>query len=131
MATTWALGTNRSASPGWVNLWGEFAPNGSSAIDGATRKGRNFTVARTSTGLYTVTITKPFKDWAAPDARLRLGTGSDQKVEVGNMSLSARTMEIRVWDISGAAVADIAADPSNIISFNVWLRINKIGPLYG
>jgi hypothetical protein len=121
----------RSLNPGWLEVWGEFAPNGSSAVDATTRKGRYFTVARTSAGLFTVTITIPFTDAACPWAHLRLGTAGDQKAETGNISVSGRTMEIRVWDISGAAVADVAADPTNIISFSVRIRRQKIGPIRG
>ncbi len=117
--------------PGWIDFWGEFRPNGSSALDATTRQGRGFTVARTSTGLFTVTLLVPCLAIAAPWAHLSLGTGGDQKAEIGNRSVANKTLEIRIWDISGAAVADVAADASNVISFGCKLRVQKIGPLYG
>lgn len=131
MALNRSIHAAKTLNPGWLDFWGEFAPNGNSAVAASSRKGRGFTVARTSAGLFTVTFLWSFLDLAAPWAHLRLGTGGDQKAEVGAISVANKTMQIRIWDISGAAVDDVAANAANIISFGCKLRIQKIGPILG
>ncbi len=94
-------------------------------------KGLGFTVAWTSAGLWTVTLGDGLQanEIVHAKAMLQLKTGADRFVEIGTMSASARTIEIRVWDVSAAAVVDLGvADADNRIHFVVFLR-NTAAPL--
>lgn len=114
----WNLG------PGIFRIEGSFAPNGSSAIDSANDQGdvSFWSVAYTSTGLYTVTLSDSFQAFDCIRATLQLTTGDDKAVQIGVTSVSARTFQIRCWDASANAVADIAADAGNRINFAVKVR---------
>lgn len=114
-----------------VHFSGSFAPNGSSAVSNASNKGLGWTVARTSTGLFTITFSDQFAALQSAICGLQLTTGDDQKAEIGVVSLANRTVQIRVWDISAAAVADIAADAGNRINFHIVFRNSAAKPEYG
>lgn len=101
---------------------GSFAPNGGSAVDAASIKGKGFSVARTSAGLFTVTLQDAYVACLAAHADLQLAAADDKFVQVGAVDVvTAKTFEIRVWDISGAAVADVAAAAGNRIHFTLVL----------
>jgi len=102
-----------------VTIAGSFAPNGSSAVASASVKGKGFTVARTGTGTFTVSFSDAFPKCISATASLQLASGDDKLVQVGAIDVAAKTMVLRVWDISGAAVADVAADANNRVNFNV------------
>lgn len=105
---------------------GSFAPNGSSAISAAGNKGRGFTVARTGTGTYTITLSEAWSQCDAAVASLQLATADDKFVTVGPIDMSAKTIVIYAWDISGGALADVAADANNRINFILVLRNSSI-----
>lgn len=97
---------------------GSFAPNGSSAVAATSVKGKGFSVARTSTGLFTITLQDAYTALLSMTASLQLASGDDKFVQIGSVDVvSAKTLEIRVWDISGAAVADVSANANNRINF--------------
>jgi hypothetical protein len=109
--TAWILGKNR------VIVAGSFAPNGSSAVSATSNKGKGWTVAHTSTGLFTITLDSVYNQLDSATASLQLATADDKFVQIGAVVLASQTIEIRVWDLSGAAVADVAADANNRINF--------------
>lgn len=106
---------------------GRFFPDTANAPTYAgASKHPGWSVVRTSAGLFTVTFSERFAQLVALEApALQLATGGDQKVEYGAFSIgdatTLPTLQIRVWDISGAAVADIAANANNSISFGAWV----------
>ena len=100
-----------------VTVAGSFAPNGSSAIASSSLEGVGFTVARTSTGLFTITFADAFPSLVATVPGLRLASAADLDLQFGTYNSSAKTLQIRVWDYSEEAVADIAANANNRISF--------------
>jgi hypothetical protein len=119
--------SSRVQNPGEVVISGSFAPNGSSAVDAASNRGTGFSVARTSTGLFTVTLQDSFLALNKGDAHLQLASGDDKIAQLGSIDVvTAKTVQIRVWDISGAAVADVAADENNRIHFELRLRNTTI-----
>ena len=87
-----------------------------------TKTGENFTVARTATGTYTVTLADRFNELVASIPGLQLATGSDKKVDVGSYDSSAQTVLIRVWDKSDTALADLSAATNNRLSFALLFR---------
>lgn len=96
---------------------GSWAPNGNSALVAADTYGYGFSVAYTSTGLFTITFANTYLKLQSATVSLQLAAGDDKFVQVGNYVAASRTLEVRVWDISGAAVADVAANANNRIHF--------------
>lgn len=116
-----------SLNVGVVVLAGSFAPNGASAVSSASNQGNGWSVARTSTGLFTITLQDSYVSLLSATATLQLATADDKMVQIGSCDVtSAKTIEIRVWDISGAAVADVAADANNRINFVLCLRNSTV-----
>lgn len=100
---------------------GSFRPNGSSAV--ATTAGIGYSVVRTSAGLFTVTLTDSYPGLLSGHCSLQLAAGGDQIVQFGEIDVvTAKTVQIRVWDISDAAVADIASNANNWIHFTLCLK---------
>lgn len=104
-----------------VVIAGSFAPNGSSAPTAVTGKGVA-SVARSSAGLFLVTLDDLFVSFLNIQASLALASADDKFVQVGAVSVSSKTFEIRVWDVSGAAVSDISAAAGNVIYFAVMAK---------
>lgn len=101
---------------------GSFAPNGSSAVSAASNKGKGWSVARTSAGLFTLTLQDAYVALLGAHAQLQLTTADDKYCQIGVVDVvSAKTVQIRVWDVSGAAVADVSAAAGNRINFILWL----------
>ena len=98
-----------------------FYPNGSSAVSNASNKGVGWTVARTSQGLFTITMRDSMAqiDGAIPSPQL--ASVAARKLQIGIISVSAKTIQVRSIDDS-AAVQDIAADANNSISMLVCVR---------
>lgn len=108
-------------------VFGSFAPNGSSALVATSTRGTRsgFTVAYVSTGLYRIT----FEDsWKAADVdskwlALQLASTDDKYLVFGpfvdGTATAGATLDILCRDISGAGLADIAADANNRIDFGV------------
>lgn len=101
---------------------GSFAPNGSSAVASTSVKGKGFSVARTSQGLFTITLQDAYVALLAADASLQLASADDKFLQIGAVDVvSAKTVQIRVWDVSDAALADVAANAGNRINFTLIL----------
>lgn len=116
-----------------VILSGSFAPNGASAVDSTSNKGKGFTVARTSAGLFTVTISEAkYLDLVSATATLQLATADDKYIQVGTYtaptSSAQGTIVLTVWDASGAAATDVAADANNRINFCFVFRKSSLTP---
>ena len=118
MANRWIFSPLRILSRNRVVVAGSFAPNSSSAVAATSNRGDDgWSVARTSEGLFTITLDDVFYQADSLTATLQLASGDDKYVQIGSVDLSARTVEIRVWDASGAAVADVSANANNRIHF--------------
>jgi hypothetical protein len=110
---------------GVVHVQGSFAPAGTGAPTDV--KGKGFSVARTSAGLFTITLQDAYQHLIAGTAQLQLATGADQFVQLGSVDVaSAKTVQIRVWDISAAAVADVSADANNRVNFLLILKNSTV-----
>ncbi len=114
-----------------VPIVGSFAPNGSSAVAATSNKGNGWTVAWTSTGLFTVTFTDAWNALVSAHATLQLASAGDQYAQPGTYDATAKTLIIRVIDCSTGAVADIAADANNRINFTAWFRNSSVLPTRG
>jgi hypothetical protein len=117
---------------GVVVIAGSFAPNGSSAVAASSRKGRGFSVARSSAGLFVITLAKKYNDLLAGTATLQLASSDDKfAAQLGAVDMSARTVEIRVRDLSDAALADVSANAGNRVNFVLYLSNTKQVPSAG
>ena len=95
-------------------------------------KGLGFTVAYVSSGLFKVTFSDGFNSLVSAKACLQLNTAADKLCQIGVVDLTAKTMEIRLWDKSAAAVLDLAAaDANNRIHFVAMFRASAVKPEYG
>lgn len=98
-----------------VVIAGSFAPNGAAAIAASSREGCGFTVARTSAGLYTVTLTDAFAALVSATASLQLTTAADVVAQIGAVNLAAKTIQIRA--LAAAVETEVAAAAGNRVNF--------------
>ena len=77
-----------------THLTGSFAPQGTSAP--ATVRGIGYSVARTSVGLYTITMEDPFNEFLSGDATVQGADGQTYKAQFGDYDSSAKTIQLRV-----------------------------------
>ena len=99
---------------------GTFKPNGSSAIDNTANKGAGWTVARTGTGEYTVTLDDVYPGLLSAQVSLQHNGAGDKKVHWGAIDLAAKTLKI--FSITTASAADLAAHAQNHVHFTLMLR---------
>ena len=97
---------------------GSFVPNGASAIDNTQNTGSGFTVAYTSTGLYTITFRDKYARRLFADASLEQATRS-QDVEVNAVDAPNGSMTINGFARGGTTLADITAAAGTRINFVV------------
>lgn len=113
---------------GCVLLAGSFDPNGSSTIAASGNlpsRNAGWTVAWTSTGLYTITLSDKYLALISCWADLQLASGDDKFLQIGVVDVtSAKTIQIRCYDNSGGTIslADIAAATGNRINFGLILQ---------
>ena len=113
-----------------IRLSGRFFPNGNSAIVLASNQGRKgWTVAYTSTGLYTLTLyCRPMK-LLLLGLGLQLNAAAARSLQWGAVTFNAdgtTTVQIRNVDAAGA-VQDIAANANNSISFDLEAVQDSVG----
>jgi len=114
-----------------IPVVGSFAPNGASAVSATSRKGLGWSVARTSAGLFTITFTDKYNDLVCAESSLQLASADDKFTQIGTWTANTKALQIRVWDVSGGAVADVAADANNRIHFVAWFRNSAATPTAG
>ena len=102
-------------------ICGSFKPNGSSAVDNDSNTGAGWTVARSGTGIFTVTLGDTYPGILSATCSVALNAVADTKVQFGAIDVaSAKTLVINV--ITTASAADIAANANNRIHFCLVLR---------
>lgn len=98
-------------------LNGSFKPNGASAIDNTLNQGEGFTVAYTTTGVYTVTFSDKYGKCQSANATLRQETRT-QDVEVASCDpVTAKTLIIHGFARGSNTLADITAATNTRIDF--------------
>lgn len=110
-----------------VHIAGTFYPDTASAPTYGTTGKRGWTVALTSTGLFTITLDSVYAGLLSKHCSLQLAAADDKAVQFGVIDLAARTVQIRVYDTSGTGVANVAANANNSISFSLFLTSETIG----
>jgi hypothetical protein len=93
---------------------GSFAPD--TANPPTTLRGDGFSVVRTSQGLFTVTFDDSYPELESADASLQLAAAAARFIQIGAYNATAKTLQIRVTDATGA-VQDVAANANNRVNF--------------
>ena len=111
---------------GLVAISGRFAPNGSSAP--ADVVGKGFTVTRTGTGVFRITLQDKYTSLLSAGATICLATPADQIVMIKAHDVSGTTpyVDIALWDISDAAVADHTYAAGDQIHFLLMLKNSSV-----
>lgn len=99
----------KSLLMGRCTIMGSFAPNGSSAVSSASVKGKGFTVARTSTGLFTITFNDKYNKLVAGTAHLQMASADGTKAQIGTYTAASKTLQIRCIKPATAAGTGTAA----------------------
>lgn len=116
------LADMRCFETGLVEIAGSFVWN-STTISSVIGKG--FSVAHTSTGLVTITLSDAYNDIVSVVCVEQSATGTDALLQIGEISQSGETIQIRRYDVSGAAVADAGGQTYN---FQVWVKNSNATP---
>ena len=114
--------------PGVVVLPISWDCNGASNPVATSILGRGVTsVVLASTGVYTVTLQDVYSGLLAANATLQLAT-SDDKVtsQIGVVSLSASTFQVRIFDISTGLLANVAAATGNRVNLLLVLKNSSV-----
>ena len=102
----------RSLGREYVHVAFSFAPNGTSAVDQDSIKGKGVTsVARTDVGDFTVTFDDVFADLVAAVGTVQTTGDTDLVVRPHTYSASAKTLTLTL--LAGATATDLAADADN------------------
>ena len=106
----------RTIGKGKVVVSGSFVPNTSSTLDATKVYGKGFSVAYTSTGVYTFTFDKPWNVLQSALASLQLASpAAAHDLVWGVYTASSKTITLSHY--SGGSLADIASDANNRIHF--------------
>jgi len=110
--------------PGVVILGINWATNGSSDPVASTITGRGVaSVVLASTGVYTVTLQDVYPTLLSATATLQLASADDKvTAQIGAVDLAAKTIQVRIYDLSTAAVANVAAATGNRVNLLLVLK---------
>lgn len=115
-----------------VIVEGSFAPNGAGAVDATSNKGKGFSVARTGAGTFEITFDEKYVDLISFRHNLQLSAADDKYTQAGDYTAptvsAAAKIVVRVWDASGAAATDVAANANNHIHFSAIFRMSAVNP---
>lgn len=120
----WAVGKNRYI------ISGSFRPNTAGAL--VSTLGSGFTVVRTSTGLFTVTLNEKYMRLLSGQIEQGRSAIANHGYQFGLTDVSgAKTVQIRSWVVTGAGdstgiVGDVASNASNWIHFKLLLSNDTV-----
>lgn len=116
-----------------VPIVGSFAPNGASALDATSRKGLGYTVARSSAGLFKITLTDKYADIVSAVASLQAPAAIDLVPQIGLIVASTPTVaaSVEVRLLVAAVATDQTANANARVNFTIWVRNSAAKPVYG
>jgi hypothetical protein len=117
-----------AADPGVVVLGINWATNGSSDPVASTITGRGVaSVVLTSTGVYTVTLQDVYPSLLSATASVQLASADDKvAANIGAVDLNAKTIQVRIYDLSSAALANVAAATGNRVNLTLVLKNSQV-----
>lgn len=86
-----------------VIVHGSFRPNGSSAVSASLNTGRGYSVARTSEGLYTVTLAQKYPRLISLATSGRIADATATLIQGGDYDSSAGTFQVRTLRAGGSS----------------------------
>lgn len=101
---------------------GSFRPNSTSAVDNTLNTGKGFTVARTTAGVYTVTLTEAAYSIVACIPSLQLASVTDAYIQCGAIGTGGKTVVINITTGGGTTGLDPTSDASNRVHFVLFLK---------
>lgn len=110
---------------GVVVIAGSFTTNGASALSASGVKGKGFTVARTDTGKFTVTLDQQYTALLSGTATAQCITASnlDRACQLGAVDVtSAKTIVIQT--MAGTSPTDM--DDTNKVHFVLFLSLSSL-----
>lgn len=100
---------------------GSFKTNASSDPVAADNTGKGWSVARTATGTWTVTLEDTYVELISGQCSLAHNAAGDHKLQWGAIDVaSAKTLVIR--NITGTSATDLAVNANNRVHFALFLR---------
>ena len=117
----------QAANPGVKIIAGTFKPNGGSAVDNDSNVGTGFTVARTGTGEFTVTLGDSYPGLISAQATTALNTAAATFMQITGAPdvTTAKTVVFTALTTTSTAApvaTDIAANANNHVHFVLLLR---------
>lgn len=117
-----------------VKIIGSFGCNGGTTPLATSQRGDPFTVVRTSTGLFTVTlggllvngVRYSVKEMLAVLPMLQKSVASDLRAEPGTVTDTTGIFQIRIVDTTGAVADPAAAGANERIHFEVSASIGAL-----
>jgi hypothetical protein len=112
-----------------VLVAGSFLPNGSSAV--ATTYGVGFTVARTGTGVFRVTLTRPFKGFVSVIAGITIDDTNAHELPIKSETVPTATANgyFDITHLTSSDVSTINLAAADITASGALRRINFIAVL--
>lgn len=90
---------------GHTRISGSFRPNGATGIvSGSFKRRHGYNVARTSAGLYTVTLDDQYAKLVAANASVRVADATPTVVQIGDYSATNKTLQLRVLQAATGAI---------------------------
>ena len=115
----------QALNPSVKIIAGSFLPNGSSAVASATTTGQGYSVVRTNTGLFTITLTDKYNSLISGQVSLALNAVAQTVVQFGAIDVSsAKTITINA--VTSGSAADIASNANNRIHFLLILSNTNV-----
>jgi hypothetical protein len=98
---------------------GSFRPNGSSGVVSGATKGKGFSVARTSAGLYTLTFDESYPELVGFSGTARVADSTCTVVQGGDYVAASKTLQVRLLQ-GGAASGGVGRTvPIDLLSARV------------
>lgn len=104
MSITRGVGRIRPVGGEQILISGSFRPNGASGVVSSSEKGAGWSVARSGTGLYTVTFNEKLRDGVRAIASIREAGADFIHVQCGDYVAASRTLQIRVGRPLGGGI---------------------------
>ena len=117
-----------AADPGVVLLGFSFDTNGASDPVASTITGRGVaSVVLASTGVYTITLQDVYPYLLSATASLQLASADDKvAANIGAVDLNAKTIQVRLYDLSTAAATNVAAATGNRVNVTLVLKNSQV-----
>lgn len=114
-----------------VMIAGRFTGNGASSPLAANNLGRGFSVTRTGTGAYTITLNSglTFPNALAMLATVQQNTPSGRNVVVGAFNPTTRSFAVQVYDLATPTAQDLAS--TETLSFMLVMTNSSQVPVKG